>query len=195
MNSSAEDIRLAMLAYERFRESRSPGYRLPAALATDRGLWNKVAKKARSIGAEPDLFVEVQFQTWNGPFPYPNQLFSDYAVNNFLKWHGETSSGSKNFLRERTKSTNVVQFEGRIEDLKRLVALSERDAVSTILDPGFPSDPLFRALMIPGRIEWGTREADLAIAREKIKQDRFLRDYLENHDDSTIRTKVQEILR
>lgn len=186
--------------YEEFRGRVVNGYVLPPSIRGDVRLWRAIAAKVRELNVDPYTFVEAQFQLWRSPFPYPNQLKSELAVKNCKDWVARRGSGTSFFAKEdvsscdkQSASVGITQFRGRLQALKRVVAISDKDTASLILDPGFPSDPLFRVIMAPCGLTWDGMEEDLRIARTQINKDRPLRSWLQNHEDSTIRQKVWDL--
>lgn len=87
--------------YEIFRRQSSPGYNCGSRFDDE---WFKLAKLVNSIEADPVIYLEAQFECWDG-VPFPSQLCSPRSRSIHQKYL------------EKGKTIGQLEFENQIKCL------------------------------------------------------------------------------
>jgi hypothetical protein len=170
MKRSAEDT--IKDRYTCLRRTFHPGY-TPNDLKVGND-WDEAAVIARSIGADPALFVDAQFAACSNnsknKFPWPSQLHSSFAANNYLEFVEKSIGSPPDMKLQQQNYLLSAQLDGL--SLKGIdIALSKAS---------LPFKSWFRMLMCSDanlekfRSVWGI------CAKQQMSNDKDLLQFLRN---------------
>lgn len=144
----------------------------------------KAAVQIYDLNVEPEAWVDAQIQVGSKPgaFPYASILVGEKAVERYDSIHASMTA---------TPSNQVFTHGFYVESVVTRTGCTEREA---FLDPSIDLRAWYRVLFCPEEIFGAVKKKYLAAAKNQLKQDTRLAEYLNKHYGDRIIRRLSEAI-